>query len=123
MKTGRFVVTTVLLVLITAFLITGTVKSQSRDEAKANEKYYLPLEREYVRTIREYLNEAGFANSGVMLTRTVWEDGGREYFITVHNSRFSGLTKEEKAALADQLEEKSFDEANCSFTHFIIGNA
>ncbi|MED9903994.1 MAG: hypothetical protein UFG06_07405 [Lachnospiraceae bacterium] len=123
MKTGRFVVTTVLLVLITAFLAAGTVKSQSRDAVKENENYYLKLEREYVRIMREYLNEAGFENSGVMLTRTVWEDGSREYRITVHNSRFLNMTEEEKAALAGELEEKAFQEQNCSFIHSFTGNA
>lgn len=121
-KTGGYVAATVLLVLISAFCVAGTVKSQGREEP-LSEQYYLELEREYVKSMRAYLNEAGFADSGVMLTRTVYEDGSREYHITIHHSRFDRLTEAEKESLLQILREKAFEEPHCSFVHSLTGNA
>ncbi len=123
MKTGKFVFITFLLIVITAFLTVGTVKSQSKQEIKNSEAYYTEMEHEYIKVIRDYLREEGYANSGVMLTRTVWEDGRREYHITIHNSRFEKLEEEEKENLTKELREKAFIEDNCSFVHSLTGSA
>lgn len=115
MKRIGFGVVTVLLVLIIAFSVTSTVKSQSREALTVNEAYFQILEKEYVAVMREYLNEEGFQNSGVMLTRTVFEDGSREYQIAVHHSRIVDLSEIEQAKLTEALLEKAFEEENCRF--------
>lgn len=122
-KTGGFVAVTIFLVLFSAFFITATVKSQSREEIKLSEEYFQQLEKAYVREMREYLNEAGFTDSGVMLTRTVFDDGSREYQIAIHNRRFDSLTEAERMNLIQELERKAFHEENCSFVHYLTGNA
>lgn len=122
-KTGNFVIATVVLVLVTVFCTAGTVYSKEKEERKVSEAYYRELEREYVKELRKYLNEAGFTDSGVMLTRTVYEDGSREYHVTVHNRRFDRLTEAEKESLMQELLEKAFTEENCSFVHSLTGNA
>ncbi|MGN1147831.1 MAG: hypothetical protein ACI4TB_05375, partial [Lachnospiraceae bacterium] len=122
-KTGSFVAVTIFLVLLSAFFITGTVKSQSKEEMKLSEEYFHQLEKEYVKEMREYLNEAGFTDSGVMLTRTVFEDGSREYQVAIHNSRFDSLAEAERMNLIQELEKKVFKEENCSFAYYLTGNA
>lgn len=122
MKRAGFAVGTVLLIFIIAFSVTSTVKSQSREELAANETYFRVLEKEYVTAMRDYLNEAGFQNSGVMLTRTVFEDGSREYQIAIHHSRIAGLSEAEQEELTEVLLEKAFIEENCSFVCCLTGN-
>lgn len=122
-RTAGFIAITVLLVLVSAFCITETVKSQSSKDMEISEEYYRQAEKQYVKEMREYLGEAGFSNSGIMLTRTVFADGSREYRITVHNSRFDNLKQEEKEELIDALKQRAFQEENCSFAHSLEGNA
>lgn len=122
-KTVSFIGITVLLILTTAFCVAGTVQSQSSRDIQQAEAFYQELEDDYVEEIRAYLTEAGYVNSGIMLTRTVFEDGRREYQLTVHNGRFSGLTGEEAEVLAEVLEEKAFSKDGCSFQCLVKGNA
>lgn len=118
-----FLATTLLLVFTTAFCITGTVQSQSNDRARMEESFYRELEQDYVEEIRAYLTDEGFLNCGVMLTRTVYEDGSREYKLVVHNSRFAGLSDTETVALISGLQAKAFVQDRCSFICVVEGNA
>lgn len=122
-KTISFIGVTVLLVLTTAFCVVGTVQSQSRGNVQVEESFYQQLEDGYVKEIRAYLTEEGYVNCGVMLTRTVYEDGTREYQLVVHNSRFAGLTGEETTALAKEMVDKAFTADGCSFNCLVKGNA
>jgi len=122
-KTVSFIGITVLLILTTAFCVAGTVQSQSSRDTQQAEALFQELEDDYVEEIRAYLNGSGYENSGIMLTRTVFEDGRREYQLTVHNSRFAGLTGDEAEDLATALEEKAFLEEGCSFQCLVKGNA
>ena len=112
-----FIIFTAFLVLVIAFSIAGTVSSKELKESKEEQYYYQRLEQEYVQKMRKYLSEEGFENSGVMLTRTVHEDGFREYRISIHISRFDKLSEEEKAQLLDNLKAKEFKDDKCSFVH------
>lgn len=122
-KTVSFIGITVLLILTTAFCVAGTVQSQSSRDIQQAEAFYRELEDDYVEEIRAYLTEAGYVNSGIMLTRVVFEDGRREYQLAVHNGRFARLTEEETEALATALEEKAFSKDGCSFQCLVKGNA
>ncbi len=122
-KTFGFIGVTVLLVLTTALCVAGTVQSQSRGNMRVEECVYQQLEDGYVEEIRAYLTEEGYVNSGIMLTRTICEDGTREYQLVVHNSRFSGLTEAETDVLEKTMTEKAFAAEGCSFNCLVKGNA
>lgn len=124
MKKNRFfVMITIGLIMIIVLSVAKTAECQSQAAEREREEYYVELEKEYVAELRAYLNEEGFLNSGIMLTRIVSEDGDREYTITVHNSRFDRLTDAEKAILLEEMGQKVFEEENCSFVHSLTGNA
>ncbi|MBQ9135983.1 MAG: hypothetical protein IJX66_07840 [Lachnospiraceae bacterium] len=124
MKKNRlFVMVTIGLIMIIVLSVAKTAECQSQAAERNREEYYVKLEKEYVAELRDYLNGEGFLNSGVMLTRIVSEDGSREYTITVHNSRFDRLTEWEKEILLEEMEQKAFEEENCSFVHSLSGNA
>lgn len=111
---------TVLLVAISAFCITGTVMSQSNIGGKEMENYYREQEEKLLSRTKELLEDLGYPNSGVTLTRVVDEEGKREYTFTIHHRKIDRMDEEERNALAIQLAYDTSDISlteNCSFYH------
>ena len=107
--------------LLTALLIAGaffifslTVKGIERNESEALNEYFKVLEDEYVSSARDYLNEKGYVNSGVMLNHTTDENGMRTYTLSVHNSRFEYASEETKEEVIQALTDLSFDDPRCN---------
>ena len=122
-KTVGFVVVTIILVVTIFMLATKTVQSRNYDDIREIEAYYQVLEKEYLTEVRGYLNDEGLVNSGVMITRVVEEDGGREYMVTIHHNRLDKFSEEEKSDLVEKLSGLAFEGENCSFTYYLEGNA
>lgn len=112
-----FVAVTILLVLIAAFCCVGTVMSRTDLDARELEEYYLEKEHELTREIREVLEEKGFENSGVTVTRVVETDGSRLYTVTVHHGRIDDMCDEEREKLLEELKAINFEDERCSFFH------
>lgn len=112
-----FVMLTMCLVLVSAFCITKTVQSQTNTEQIELEQYYRVQEEQLVNGVRVYLNEVGFRNSGVMLTRVVAADGMREYTVTVHHDKISKMDAGQREELKEQLSGFYFPADNCIFYH------
>lgn len=122
-RTGsfRFAAATIIFVLIAAFSFAGTVMSRTDFSDAELEGYYREREEQLVRDTRAYLNEQGYFNSGVTLTRVVEEDGSREYTVTVHHGQIDRMTEEERMALSQNLAVFTFEDDNCTFYHkFLI---
>ncbi|MCH5270020.1 MAG: hypothetical protein J1E83_04665 [Lachnospiraceae bacterium] len=118
-----FITAVLALLMISAGCIAGTVRLQNDSAKRTEEARYVQLEREYVREMQTILNTEGFINSGVMLTRTVYEDNSREYHIAIHHGRFDSLSTGEKEALVEELKSAVFEEEDCSFIYSLTGNA
>lgn len=118
-KTKCFWIFTGLLIAVIAFCITGTASSMEDKEKRVEESYYQELEERYLQDIKEYLEEAGYRNTGIMLTRTINEEGNREYSISIHNARFDKLSDDEKQELLNGIESKEFQGKGCTFQHSI----
>lgn len=114
-KNMAFITATIILILCSAFFITKTVRGQVDSETAANEKYYRVLEQEYVSEIRKYLNEQGFENSGVTLTRVVDECGDRDYQVTLHHEYLKKLSAEERERIFSEIRALAFQEDGCIF--------
>lgn len=99
----RFVFVTVMLILLTVFCTTGTVIGMENGKDNVDEKYYRQMEKEYVATVRQLLQDKGYENSGVSLTKVLYEDGTREYTLSVHHKRIANLAEEERAVLEEIL--------------------
>lgn len=115
--TAGYAAVTVLLVLITALFFGMTVRSETDDAARRNERYYREKERELTGEIRAFLESRGLKDSGVMLTRVVEEDGSRAYTVTVHHGRIDEMEDAERDELLRCLAELDFEEEGCSFAH------
>lgn len=112
-----FVAVTLCLVFVTAFCVVMTVKSQSNAESEALETYYRGKERELLCQTREYLQQEGYKNCGVTMTRVVEENGYREYTVTIHHKKISRLPETDKRELTEKLKSITFQDENCSFYH------
>ena len=89
-------VATLLLVILAAGMISITTYSVDRDnEKKAMDSYYKALEKQYVAEVKERMNELGYNNAGVMLTRSVNVDGTRKYTLKLNHKRLTGISEEE----------------------------
>lgn len=116
-----FLMGTFLLVLVSAFCVTGTVISQSRIGERELENYYREQERQLVRDTRAFLEEAGYRNSGVMLTKVMEADGSRVYTLTVHHGRIDAMEDQARETLREELSAYDFPAENCTFCHeFLI---
>lgn len=110
-------IVTVVLVLITAFSVSGTVIGQNKGDDRARKQYLRVAEQEYVQEIRNLLEEKGYCSSGVTMNRVIEEDGTREYTVTIHHRRIESLSDEQKNALIAECQSIGFPAENCSFCH------
>ena len=112
-----FVAVTAFLVAVIAFCVAGTVISQSDIGAQEMENYYRAQEKELLEETKEYLNELGYQNSGVTLTRVVDAEGNREYTFTIHHHKIDKMSEEERVELAQTLACIAVIDENCTFFH------
>lgn len=114
MKNVLFYGITGFMILVTWLAVAGIVNSRNND-IRFEEEYYAVCEKEYLGKIRDYLNENGLKNSGVMLNRTVYEDGSREYHISIHHDKTERLSETELENIREDLEKQAFPAENASF--------
>lgn len=123
MSKRSFAAAVVILTLIAVYCCAGTVMSRTDFSTEEVEAYYNMKENALVDSTREFLNRAGYTNSGVMLTRVVDADGSREYTLTVHHGKIDSMCEEERALLMEELEKMVFEDERCAFCHeFLINN-
>ena len=110
-----FILVTLMLILVSSFFICATVQSQTMGDRCEDEAYYQVLEKAYVKEIRAYLDEQGFENSGVNLTRVLDAHGNREYHITLHHKYLEKLCYAERERLFVEIEKMAFQADGCIF--------
>ena len=66
------------------------------------------------RTI-DYLEEKGYRNSGVALTRVVDEEGERSYEMTLHHKNLYKLSTEEQETILKEIATMAFHVSGCKF--------
>ncbi len=120
--TKRVIMTISVLVLIaiTVFCISGTVYSSEKVERREREKYYRELEAEYVKEIRFFLNEEGYLNSGVTMTKVIDEEENRSYTVTIHHRRIGNLQQEEQEQLQEELSQIKEDGMDGVITYIFL---
>lgn len=108
---------TVLLVMIGTLFLSMAVLSQSREAVREQREYYKALEQEYVKRMSEFLEEQGYANSGITMNRVIEEDGTLQYTVTIHHRRIEQLDDIQREELLSKCQEIEFQEQDCSFCH------
>lgn len=113
----RTVITSVCLVMITAFCISGTVMSREQRTEEAESEYYRELGSIYAEEMRDFLKGQGYADSGVTVTSVEEEGGARSYTVTIHHGRIDRLTQEEKEELLTECSMVTFPDRACNVYH------
>lgn len=114
-KDAVLVLFTILLVLGGAVFISETAISQKEGGVIVDEAELRTLEREYISEIRDYLEQQGFADSGVSLTWVMEEDGSRSYDVVLHHKGIGKLTSAEREELFQRVETLAFQVSGCNF--------
>jgi len=83
--------------------VAGACVNRERERA-----YDKELEKELVKDVRAFLDEKGYRNSGVMLTRTTYKDGRVEYCLKVHHGLIDQMTESCRQSLLDELSQFEF---------------
>lgn len=112
-----FGVITVLLILVIAFCVKGTVFSKENHERAKENHYFAVLEDEYLEQAKGLLEKQGYHNCGVTMTRVTLEDGSREYTVLLHHRKLQKLAVEEREELLEALCTMEFSHGTCSFVY------
>ena len=111
----RFGIITLFLVLVIAFSLKGVAMSKENNGRAEANRYYAALEKEFLKQAKQTLEEQGYSNCGVTMTRVTNEDGSREYTVLLHHRKFEWLRQADRDSLTDMLAAKGFTDGVCTF--------
>lgn len=117
MKRYRFYMLTVMLVFTLFSLVTMRVKGQGEVDFAADREMYEQLEDSYTERLKDMLENKGYRNAGITMTKIYQPDGSREYTVQIHHKRINQLSDGEKILLLNELAAISFGGENCSVLH------
>ncbi len=83
-----YLILLIVLSLVTIFSAHGVSKSKGKGVEEDTDATYRDVEEEYVKEIREILDEQGIKSAGVMLTSVTEEDGRISYTLSLHHRIF-----------------------------------
>ena len=114
-----FYIVLLVLFLLLSFLISNIAYSKENVKNLELEQYYDGLEDGMLRKVKEYLDENGFRNSGVSLTRVVDSDNHRNDQVIVHHDHIDRMEEYEREELKEILcafgFQDSYSTFHCSF--------
>lgn len=114
---SRFLTILFLLLCVIGFFTAKTIVIEAESKQHKERELYHEMEMEYLKETREILNDAGYANSGVNLTKIIDEEGRRTYTVRIHNRRIDALKDTEKEELMNKLKSVCFADGQCEFQH------
>ena len=114
----KAMVTAVVLVLI--LWSTCGIKANAAEKAGNDKMEYQMRENDFVKQIRECMEERGYYNSGITLTKVMDTDGSREYKVLVHHSDIDLDNEEEVDSVYLLLCQISFEEENVMVNYRIF---
>ena len=93
-----------LVIAVVTFITTSiTVTSCKKGAASDNAAYYHQLEQAYVKETRKVMNEQGYFDAGITMTRRMNETGERIYTVKVHHNRLNSASSEKTNELMELL--------------------
>lgn len=92
-----------LLIIVFALLVERKVHAQNAEAAVREQRE--TMESLYITSVKEELAEAGFANSGVNMTKATGENGEWEYTVVIYHRSFAWMEEDAKAVMETELEE------------------
>lgn len=75
-------------IIAISLMVKGTVYGMEKGiGSDSMEKYYESLEKEYLSSVEDILDESGYETAGVMLNKIIYPEGNREYTLSIHYRR------------------------------------
>ena len=100
-----------LAVAVVTFITTSiTVTSCKKGAASDHAAYYHQLEQAYVKEARKVMNEQGYFDAGITMTRRMNEAGDRIYTVKVHHNRLNNASFEKTNELMELLSNIPFED-------------
>ena len=117
MKSGvrdfKFLIISIVCILILIFSIAGTVIGRQTDEYELNNPYYKQMENNYLKEVKDVLSDLGLENSGLSLTKVIFPNGGREYTLLLHHCKMNKIKEAEKEKIMEQL--RAIENISCKW--------
>ena len=100
-----------LVIAVVTFITTSiTVTSCKKGAASDNAAYYHQLEQAYVNEASKVMNEQGYFDAGITMTRRMNEAGDRIYTVKVHHNRLNNASFEKTNELMELLSNIPFED-------------
>jgi len=99
----RIIYLVLALITVITVSIIGTSNVKATRKQAMTEESYKEFERKYRDDVKAYLNDLGFKNSGIMLTKVIDENGKRTYTLEIHHKDFARLDCESKEEIMAKL--------------------
>ena len=117
-----YVMITILLLLCIAFFSRETVQAQRAGRITVDTEGQRAIEKKHVEQVKAVLQEHHLTNSGVMMTKVIYENGKREYTVKINNRLLQKMTSYEQMQIKNKLENIAFPLPDCSFSYEIMEN-
>ena len=95
-----FVLAMLIIIICCVF---GTMTVNAVRHQKMTDEAYSEFEKAYRDRVRAYMDDLGYRNAGIMLTKVVDCEGKRTYTLEIHHRRFSSLSDEDKTKVIAEL--------------------
>jgi len=95
------VVVTLLLIVVLGCAFGIRAKGEASRIPDISNEYYKAIEQEFTAKVKERLEEKGFYNAGVSLTKIVDEDGIFQYTVSVHHRRIDKMSEYQREEISD----------------------
>ena len=96
------------------------IKANAAERADNDRMEYQIQENTFLKEIRNCMEEEGYYNSGVTLTKIMDTDGSREYNVMVHHSDIDLDDEEKIASIYSLLCQVSFEDENVMVNYRIF---
>lgn len=96
------------------------IKANAAERADNDRMEYQIQENTFLKEIRNCMEEEGYYNSGVTLTKIMDTDGSREYNVMVHHSDIDLEDEEKIASIYSLLCQVSFEDENIMVNYRIF---
>lgn len=95
------------------------IKANAAEKADNDRVEYQIQENDFVKNIRNCMEEQGYYNCGITLTKVMDTDGSREYKVMVHHSDIDLEDNKEIVMISENLKNVDFNAENAT-VNFII---
>lgn len=108
MRAYRFYLITIGLIILIFKTMTISVNAVEDKRLQHQNAYYEELEDTYVEKLKCALEDRGYRNAGITMTKVFYENGEREYTVKLYHKRMQRLDEIMRQELLAELSEIEF---------------